>query len=80
MNTGDKAILVPGISNMKHIGSSALKSRVAATLRDMTEEVTIVKISDGGGNSKVQDQSGKQFYCNTNDLSEYYDGFYNHSS
>jgi len=68
MKDGEKAILVPGSSTMKLTGSTNHRSRVEATLRAMTEEVTIISMHTGTGNSKVRDRKGIQFMCNTNDL------------
>jgi len=76
MKDGEKAILVPGSSTMKLTGSSAHKSRVEATLRAMTEEVTIVRLHNGTGNSKVRDNHGIQFNCNTHDLKPSYEDYF----
>ena len=70
MKNGDKVMLVPGISKVKMTGSSAHRNRVVDTLRAMSEEVTVLSLYDGTGNSKVRDKYEKVFYCNTNDLSE----------
>jgi hypothetical protein len=77
MKNGDKAILVPGASNIKKACSSALKSRVAETLRAMTEQVTIIELNKNStGNALVKDNKGTEFFCNVNDLSESYPDFY----
>ncbi|CAM4433360.1 hypothetical protein SAMN06265348_1306 [Pedobacter westerhofensis] len=76
MKDGEKAILVPGSSTMKLTGSSAHRSRVESTLKAMTEEVTILKLHNGTGNSKVRDNRGVQFNCNTNDLMTTYDDYF----
>ena len=61
---------------MKKSGSAVHRSRVEEALRQLTEEVLIVTLNTGTGNSKVLDASGRTFLCNTADLSEIYEGFY----
>ena len=70
MKDGDKVMLVPGISKIKMTGSSAHRNRVVDTLRAMSEEVTILSLYNGTGNSKVRDKYDKVFYCNPDDLNE----------
>jgi hypothetical protein len=77
MKNGDKAILVPGASKVKRSSSSSLNSRVAQTLRAMTEQVTIIELDNNRtGNAFVRDHRGTQFFCNVNDLSESYPDYF----
>jgi len=73
MKDGDKVRLVPGISKVKMTGSSAHRNRVSDTLKAMSEEVTIISLYNGTGNSKVRDKYDKVFYCNPDDLNELFE-------
>ncbi|MBB5621595.1 hypothetical protein HDE69_002656 [Pedobacter cryoconitis] len=61
-------LLVPGSSNLRISGSSAYKFRVAEIMKAMSELVTILRFADETGNSKVRDNKGVVFFCNTKDL------------
>ncbi|MBB6500999.1 hypothetical protein HDF25_003162 [Pedobacter cryoconitis] len=70
MQNGEKVLLVPGISNTKFKRSRPHRNRVATVLKEaITEEVTVIRLDDGTGNSKVRDSRGVEFFCNTDDLS-----------
>lgn len=69
MQNGEKVLLVPGSSNIKFKGSQSHQHSVATVLKAMSEEVTVIRLYDGTGNSKVKDSKGVEFFCNTDDLS-----------
>lgn len=72
MKNEDIVWLVPGISKVKLGAAAAHKYRVTEVLKAMAEQVTIIKLSNGSGNSKVRDRKGVVFYCSTEDLKPMY--------
>ncbi|QNK61720.1 hypothetical protein H7F33_14305 [Pedobacter sp. PAMC26386] len=72
-------LLVPGSSNLRINGSLAYQFRVAELMKAMSELVTVLRLIDGTGNSKVRDKKGVVFFCNTKDLKNRneYNSFFN---
>ena len=64
MREGDMARLVPCISKIKDPDE-----RTQDLMDALTEDVRIIRLNNGTGNTKVRDKYGIVFYCNPSDLS-----------